>query len=179
MAAAYLAAPLRRIAAGTIDFGGVFLLSLLAAAIIQLIRLDLLAIGLGSILIFIAYHFSFLYYWSGESPGRRMLSIRVVSTRAAIDLTPLQCVGRPLLRLLWLVAFLPLERSFEIPWLSMAPLFADLALMTFLPSRQTVADLLCRTIVVNTPPPQPHRAPAGPMYSASDAEFGVRPRAVR
>jgi uncharacterized RDD family membrane protein YckC len=179
MAAAYLATPLRRTAAAAIDFGVVFLLSLLAAAIIQQIRLDLLAIGLGSILIFIAYHFSFLYYWSGETPGRRLLDIRVVSSRATIDLTPLQCVGRPLLRLLWLIAFLPLERSFEIPWLSMAPLFADLALMTFLPSRQTVADLLCRTVVVNTPPPQPHRAPAGPMYSATDAEFGVRPRAAR
>jgi uncharacterized RDD family membrane protein YckC len=170
---------LRRIAAGTIDFGVVFLLALLAAAIIQQIRLDLLAIGLGSILVFVAYHFSFLYYWSGESPGRRMLSIRVASTRDSIDLTPVQCVGRPVLRLLWLVAFLPLEYASGIPWLGFAPIFVDLVLMTALPSRQTVADLLCRTVVVNMPPPQPHRAPAAPMYSATDAEFGVRPRQVR
>ena len=179
MAAAYLATPFRRIAAGVIDFGVIFLVVLLTAAVIQLVRLDLLAIGLSAILLFIAYHFSFLYYWSGGSPGRRMLSIRVVSTREAIDLTPVQCVARPLLRFLWLVAFLPVEYASGIPWLSFAPLLVDLVLMTVLPSRQTVADLLARTLVVNSPPPQPHRAPAGPMYRATDAEFGVRPRSVR
>jgi uncharacterized RDD family membrane protein YckC len=173
MAAAYLATPLRRIAAGAVDFAVILLLAILAAAIIQLVRLDLLAIGLGSILVFVAYHASFLYYWSGESPGRRLLSIRVVSTRESIDLTLLQSVGRPVLRFLWLVAFLPLEYASGIPWLSLGPIFVDLVLMTVLPSRQTVADLLCRTVVVNLPPPQPHRAPAGPMYSATDAEFGV------
>lgn len=173
MAAAYLATPFRRIAAGVIDFGAIFLVVLLTAAIIQQVRLDLLAIGLASVLIFIAYHFSFLYFWSGESPGRRMLSIRVVSTRDAIDLTGAQCAGRPVLRFLWLVAFLPVEYASGVPWLSFAPLLIDLVLMTALPSRQTVADLICRTVVVNTPPPQPHRAPAGPMYSATDAEFGM------
>lgn len=179
MVAAYLASPFRRIAAGTIDSGVIFLAILSVAAIIQQIRLDLLAIGLSAILILIAYHFSFLYYWSGESPGRRMLSIRVVSTRRAVDLTPVQCVVRPVLRFLWLVAFLPVEYASDIPWLSFAPLFVDLVLMTALPSRQTVADLLCRTVVVNTPPPQPHRAPAAPMYSPTDAEFGVPARPQR
>lgn len=179
MAPAYLATPLRRAAAAGIDFAVALLLATLTASIIQQVRLDLLAIGLAAVLIFLAYHFSFLYYWSGQTPGRRVLSIQVVSTRQAIALTPLQCATRPLLRFLWLIAFLPLERKFEIPWLSTVPLFADLALMTFLPSRQTVADLLCRTVVVNNPPPQPHRAPAGPMYSATDAEFGITARPPR
>jgi hypothetical protein len=40
----------------------------------------------------------------------------------------------------------------------------------------TIADIVAHTRVVNTPPPQPHRAPAGPMYSATDAEFGYQPR---
>jgi len=28
----------------------------------------------------------------------------------------------------------------------------------------------------NVPPLQPHRAPAGPMFSSEDAEFGPKPR---
>lgn len=32
------------------------------------------------------------------------------------------------------------------------------------------------TLVVKMPPPQAHRAPAVPMFSAGDAEFGVPPR---
>jgi uncharacterized RDD family membrane protein YckC len=170
---AYLASPLRRVAAAAIDFAVALLLAILAAAIIQQVRLDPLAIGIASVLVFVAYHFCFLYYWSGETPGRRVLSIRVVSSRPAIDLTLVQCVARPLLRFLWLVAFIPLESALRIPWIAFIPALAELVLMTYLPSRQTVADLLCRTVVVNIPPPQPHRAPAGPMYSATDAEFGV------
>ena len=41
---------------------------------------------------------------------------------------------------------------------------------------RTIADRLAGSIVVNLPPLQPHRAPAAPMYSASDAEFGQPPR---
>ena len=141
--------------------------------------LYLLALGIAAVLVFASYHFCFLYYRSGQTPGRRVLSIQIVSSRPALGLTLIQCVARTILRFLWLVAFIPLESVSGIPWLAFAPLFTDLVLMTYLPSRQTVADLLCRTVVVNTPPPQPHRAPAGPMYSATDAEFGVRPRAAR
>jgi hypothetical protein len=55
----------------------------------------------------------------------------------------------------------------------------ELGMMFTLPTRQTLADLVARTLVINVPPPQPHRAPAAPMYSATDAEFGVRPRVIR
>lgn len=41
---------------------------------------------------------------------------------------------------------------------------------------QSVADFLSGTLVVKLPPPQAHRAPAVPMFSAHDAEFGVPPR---
>jgi hypothetical protein len=56
-----------------------------------------------------------------------------------------------------------------------APLLLELGMMFTLPTRQTLSDLVARTLVVNVPPPQPHRAPAGPMYSPSDAEFGFPP----
>lgn len=46
-------------------------------------------------------------------------------------------------------------------------------------SRRTGADLVSGTMVVNTPPPQPHRAPAAPMYSPNDAEFGYPPQKPR
>jgi uncharacterized RDD family membrane protein YckC len=173
VAAAYLATPLRRAAAAVIDLAAVLLLFALAAAVIQQIRLDLLNIGIAAVLVLVSYHFSFLYYWSGQTPGRRVLSIQVVSSRPAPGLTLIQCVARPILRFLWLVSFVPLEYVSPFPWIMLIPLFVDLVLMTFLPSRQTVADLVCRTVVVNTPPPQPHRAPAGPMYNTTDTEFGV------
>jgi hypothetical protein len=54
-------------------------------------------------------------------------------------------------------------------------LLSELGMMYTLPTRQTLSDLVSRTLVVNVPPPQPHRAPAAPMYSPTDAEFGVRP----
>jgi hypothetical protein len=52
----------------------------------------------------------------------------------------------------------------------------DLVLISSLQFKQSLADLICRTLVVNAPPPRPHRAPAGPMHSSLDAEFGPRRR---
>jgi len=46
------------------------------------------------------------------------------------------------------------------------------------PWRRSVADVLFGTMVINVPPPQPHRASAAPMYSPDDAEFGLRPRRI-
>ncbi len=50
--------------------------------------------------------------------------------------------------------------------------------MSTLPTRQSTSDLLCRTFVVSALPLQPHRAPAAPMFSATDAKFGVRPQRI-
>jgi len=45
------------------------------------------------------------------------------------------------------------------------------------PLSRSITDRVARSLVVNIPPPQPHRAPAVPtMYSAPDAEFGPRPQ---
>jgi hypothetical protein len=63
--------------------------------------------------------------------------------------------------------------------LTLAVIAVDIALITFLSTQQSLPDLISRTLVVNTPPVQPHRAPAGPMYSASDAEFGIPPRKMK
>ena len=44
------------------------------------------------------------------------------------------------------------------------------------PQRRTLADVLAQTLVINLPPPHTHRAPAGPMFSKDDREFGVPPK---
>ena len=54
------------------------------------------------------------------------------------------------------------------------PAVVELAAIEFSLRRQSVADLVAGTVVVKTPPYQPHRAPAGPMYSKDDREFGGR-----
>jgi uncharacterized RDD family membrane protein YckC len=59
--------------------------------------------------------------------------------------------------------------------LGVALLFADLYVLEFHKQPRTLTDRLAGTIVINLPPPQPHRAPAFPMYSRDDAEFGVKP----
>jgi len=53
---------------------------------------------------------------------------------------------------------------------------ADVISLLVTPSHRTLTDRVLRTVVVNIPPLQPHRAPAGPMYSATDAELGVIPQ---
>lgn len=49
----------------------------------------------------------------------------------------------------------------------------DLFLLCLSPTRRTLTDRVLGVLVVLLPPLQPHRAPAGPMYSASDSELGV------
>jgi uncharacterized RDD family membrane protein YckC len=175
-AAPFLASPQRRLGAAAIDAAPVLLFSIFALAAVDLMKLAAGTVLIAVPMIFLAYHAAFNYYWSGETPGRRLFDIRVVSARLALDLTSAQCIARPLVRIAWILSFVPLAASLRNPWYSVLPAIVDIALVSFLPWRQTLADFLCRTVVVRTPPPQPHRAPAAPMYSATDAEFGVAPR---
>jgi uncharacterized RDD family membrane protein YckC len=150
-------------------------------AIVVLAALDALgmrpsAMVLGAPLVFVAYHAYFNYSWSGESPGRRLFDIRVVSGKATVDLSPAQCIARPIVKTAWIASFIPLALNFHAPWYCVLPALVDLFLMLYHPWRQSFADFVCRTIVVRTPPPQPHRAPAAPMYSATDSEFGAVPQ---
>ena len=49
---------------------------------------------------------------------------------------------------------------------------ADLFMLFVHRVPRSLTDRLLRIAVVYLPPVQPHRAPAGPMYSAKDREFG-------
>ena len=170
-----LATAMSRVGAGVIDFAPALLLICVAAGIVEKLGLGSGGMALSGGMVFVAYHAYFSYHWSGETPGRRAFDIRVVGGLGSGELTVAQCILRPTLKIVWLVSFLPVAILLRNPWYCVIPMVVDLFLMTSTPWRRTIADLICRTIVIRTPPPQPHRAPAGPMYSATDAEFGVIP----
>ena len=128
-------------------------------------------------LVYAAYQSGYLYFRHGESPGRGLASIRVVGGGANLDLSLAQCIGRPVARIVVLLActYVSVRLVENKTGLLVAPLL-DIFMVAWSPTRQTFADMLCRTLVIQQPPPQPHRAPAGPMFSYADAEFGPRPK---
>ncbi len=182
-AAPFIANPIRRLAAGLVDFGVVIAFAGIVLWIAQTvghvsapteIELGLSVYGL--------YHTAFYWLWGGQTPGLRTLDIRTVSTVGGIELSLRQALARAgfrplLLYLLGLAAYFTTPQIITV--IVLAPLLGELGMMFTLPSRQTLSDLISRTLVVNVPPPQPHRAPAGPMYSPTDAEFGVRPQRTK
>jgi uncharacterized RDD family membrane protein YckC len=181
-AAPYIAQPLRRMIAGVLDLVVLLFFVILAVALVgqarpsEHIAVALFTYGL--------YHAAFLSLLGGATPAQRVFDMRIVSVKGGSELS----VGQTFLRSMFRPMFL-----YAIGWTAIvvspppsvlmvvlaAPLVVELGMMFTLPTRQTLADLVARTLVINVPPPQPHRAPAAPMYSATDAEFGVRPRVIR
>jgi uncharacterized RDD family membrane protein YckC len=181
-AAPFLASPLMRVAGGAIDAVVCVMAILLAMAAVGgrggMPRFAALASG-----VYILYHVAFFWYLDDSTPGQRAWSLRTVSASGG-PLSFLQTLIRPGIRAL-LVCVFAWSADFFWPrlgdpylWLksALAPLLLEAGMMFTLPSRQTLSDLVARTLVVNIPPPQPHRAPAGPMYSGNDAEFGLPPK---
>lgn len=130
-------------------------------------------------LIYLLYEAGFLWAWKGQTPGRKVLSLYVLPGRGG-ELTYRQAVLRPGLRVSIFLVSLDLAYVWRYPDYGNLRvhvlILIEIALMLSLPSRRTLADFVAGTIVVNAPPPQPHRAPAVPMYSPSDAEFGIPAR---
>jgi uncharacterized RDD family membrane protein YckC len=113
----------------------------------------------------------------GSSLGRRLFDIQVVSSVGRTELAKWQAILRPGTRVViygLLVIYVSPDPVHQMD-LAAFPYLAEAALL-FTPMSLTIADVVTQTRVVNTPPPQPHRAPAGPMYSSTDAEFGYPPR---
>jgi uncharacterized RDD family membrane protein YckC len=132
------------------------------------------------------YQLSFLTYKEGVTFGKYSRNIQPVSTLGQ-PLTQAQKVTRSLLLSLPYF-FIGAERSVVFgaelltqdalalaPLIGISLLFADLYPLEFHKQPRTLTDRIARTIVVSLPPPQPHRAPAFPMYSRNDAEFGMPP----
>jgi uncharacterized RDD family membrane protein YckC len=135
---------------------------------------------------FFAYQLFFLRWNDGTSFGKSLRGICVISA-AGTRLTSNQAVARAGL-LAFPFALFGAQDLLE-------PLFypyPDARYLAQLPSvlwwlgelyfvesgtpSRSLTDRVANSLVVNIPPPQPHRAPAVPMYSATDAEFGPRPK---
>ncbi|MEY4766808.1 MAG: hypothetical protein RI907_3481 [Pseudomonadota bacterium] len=136
--------------------------------------------------IFFLYQLAFLTYREGITLGKDTRHIQPVSSQGQ-PLTPGQKVIRAFFTALpyffigadrslaWGAELLPPNALAVAPMIGILLLMADVYPLEFHKQPRTLTDRIARTIVVALPPPQPHRAPAFPMYSRHDAEFGVPP----
>ena len=184
-AAPYIASPTRRVLAGAMDLALCMFLLLMLEVIVGIgaaaSEMDVDFLNPAGLITYAAYHLVFFWLFQGQSPGLSLFHIRVVKATNGEELglsrALLRSVFRPVaLYVLNLGATVlhPIGSATAAIWAT--PLAIEMGMMFTLPTRQTLTDLVSKTFVVNTPLPQPHRAPAAPMYSETDAEFGVRPR---
>jgi uncharacterized RDD family membrane protein YckC len=137
-------------------------------------------------LLFVGYNSYFLAFKNGATPGKYIQNIQVLSplgrslqgwqatVRAA-------CLGAP-----WALISLdassnmalafPLEMRSGLPTIGAMWIALDALLIECARDKRSLTDRIASTIVVALPPLQPHRAPAVPMFSAHDAEFGTPPK---
>ena len=124
-----------------------------------------------------AYHFVCLVVREGRTLGKTAIDICVISSNGQ-HLSTSQCVLRAGVRTLPFV-FLGAKDPFVALFgavLLLALVLSEFYLLERSLSRQTVADRVANSLVIKLPPLQPHRAPAGPMYSSNDSEFGFAPK---
>ena len=173
-----MAVPGKRYAAFAVDLLAVLLLFFVVAVSADFVGTDLARWDIFALLLF-AYQASFLALRDGLTFGKYAQNISVVSVSG----TPLrlwQSVVRSGIRAAPLALLEGNSDSALIgSLLLLALVVADTRLIERNPKRQSFTDRLAHSLVVDLPPPQPHRAPAGPMFSSSDAEFGVPPRRKR
>jgi uncharacterized RDD family membrane protein YckC len=184
-AAPYIATPARRLAAGVVDLLLCFGLSIFGWGVVVSASnastlLEVALLNKVPFLVYAGYHALCLWRFNGQTLGLYFLNIRVVRASGGGDLSlpqaALRGAFRPLLIYLFGQAAVAAQSGFgSVASIVAVPVLVDLGMMFTLSSWQTLSDIVCKTLVVNLPPPQPHRAPAGPMYSPTDAEFGVRP----
>lgn len=179
----FSASPRKRIAAFAFDFFAALLVYLCTAAALEAQGIDM-GSSRSFILCVAAYHLLFLLVRGGATFGKSLQHIAVIQNngkgmrlwqafaRVAVRYVPLLLVSVPYPEWELVPALLGLmaKVSAGLLWLR------ELHMLQNSPSRRTLADLVARTLVVNLLPPHTHRAPAGPMYSSTDAEFGVAPR---
>ena len=183
--ASYAASSGRRLWAGAFDAISVAVIFLAVAAAAEGLGLDLSRWSVFALIYFL-YNLICLVYRDGRTLGKTAVDICVVSaagrrltlaesiTRAAARSWPLFLLDAKIAGVLdW---YLSLPLTVLLGMLSLATLLiAETTLLGRSPTRQTIADRLAGSLVVTLPPMQPHRAPAIPMYSPTDAEFGRPP----
>lgn len=137
-------------------------------------------------LLFFAYHTYFLVFRGGASPGKHVQNILVVTPNGrAIGAIP-ALLRSASLAMPWLLvaagdsaavsSLLSRAGAASLPTAGIAWLVADALLIEYTRDRRSLTDRIAGTVVVALPPLEPHRAPAVPMFSANDAEFGRPPK---
>ncbi|HVK56981.1 MAG TPA: RDD family protein, partial [Burkholderiales bacterium] len=129
-------------------------------------------------MVFFAYHFGCLVAREGRTLGKTAVDICVISA-AGQPLSIAQCMLRSGVRATPFIMLSVPGIDVVGALLLLALLLVEFYLIEQPPSRQTVADRVAHSLVVKLPPLQPHRAPAGPMFSAHDTEFGFPPQRPR
>jgi uncharacterized RDD family membrane protein YckC len=178
--ASYIAKPGRRLWAGAFDGLTVLVLFLVAGVVGEQLGVNLTSWAVLGFLYF-GYQLGCLLGRDGRTLGKTAVDICIVS----VDGTAIG-TARAVLRAgfrSWPFLFFDTHlfeystgvlRSDALPasLILLAMVVVEITLLERSPTGQTVADRIARSLVVNLPPLQPHRAPAVPMYSAHDAEFG-------
>jgi uncharacterized RDD family membrane protein YckC len=180
--ASYAAAPGKRLWAAGFDALTVAIVFLVIGAAAEGVGRDLWRWSVFGLLFF-AYHFGCLLLREGRTLGKtavdicvissagRPLSLRQALVRASVRSIPFFLIDE---RLMYDFIGIPLTDLVGSLFL-LGLVIADIMLLERSVSRETLTDRLAGSLVVNLPPLQPHRAPAVPMYSATDAEFGHPP----
>ncbi len=172
--ASYAAEPGKRLWAAGFDFLTVAVVFLVIAAAGEGLRVNLARWPVFAAVFFL-YHFGCLLGREGRTLGKTAVDLCVISASGQ-PLSFLQCLIRSGVRAFPLALLGLPDIDILGALLLLSLVIAEVKLLERLPARQTVTDRLARSLVVNLPPLQPHRAPAIPMYSAADAEFGYPPR---
>lgn len=108
--------------------------------------------------------------------GRMIHRISIVSAATGQEPSVGQAALRACVRTALALLGVSMAKAASLDALFLLPVSFEWALVSVHPLRQTIADLVAGTVVIATPPLQPHRAPAAPMYSRTDAEFGPPPK---
>jgi uncharacterized RDD family membrane protein YckC len=185
-AAPYIASPIRRLFAGAVDLALCCVVMVIGFALLlsasEARTLSGPAVAGIAFLAYFGYHTIFYAAFHGQTPALALFGVRVARAADGLDVHPWQAAMRAGVRpglvyvLGWGAVLADHGEIGTASLIALAIATLELGMMFILPTRQTLSDLTCRTLVINAPSPQPHRAPAGPMYSARDAEFGVRPQ---
>jgi uncharacterized RDD family membrane protein YckC len=123
----------------------------------------------------------FTYFFPGQSIGKLLMATYVVNLNGEATTWRTACIrvlAKSLLYFSLVMSLLLADEKLEkaTGFGFVCYLVVEYFCFSFLSGRRTFGDLLAKTIVVKSPPVKPHRAPAGPMYSETDAEFGNRPK---
>jgi uncharacterized RDD family membrane protein YckC len=180
-AAPYIASPMRRFFAGVLDALLCIVVTVFGWSLVMAGgALPAASMSNIAFLVYFIYHFFCYAMLHGQTAGLTVFDIKIVRAADGHDLLQWEAALRAGLRPVLVYgigwAGVTLREPQFVITIAMIPLAIELGMMFTMPTRQTLSDVVSRTLVVNLPAPQPHRAPAAPMYSASDAEFGVRPQ---